>query len=487
MTMRARPLPAWVVAVPAVVTVVALVVHLCAQSRGVTTAATISVIGVSVASVIFGMVHYRPKARVGWMFSIAALLLCLAGYLARGQTQLFELQDSPVPDILTASAYAALFGSLIGFVRPHRCGWTADHFLDIALVAVCGLLASWTMLSWPVLANAAQVGPNEVVMAVYPMLDTVLVAVLMHWMLTREPQGIALTMVETGVGMVILCDLAVSLDTAGLTRLGDRYALVPFFIGLGLFGVAALHPTMVKIGAHVDYLERSRHRAIVIGVVLIVAAAVPPVRLSADGFDRWVIAGLLALLLLTLLARSERSRQREIRAQHLADHDALTGLPNRSALLRSLSAQPATVSVLFIDLDDFKAVNDRYGHEAGDDLLVEVGARLRASLRRSDTLGRYGGDEFVVVAPVDRADALVLADRMRAQLAAPFVLRDGSRLAVSASIGIATSAAGLTRDNLVRYADRAMYAVKASRRAGVAAYDLERYPDRSGPTWVSIG
>ncbi len=156
--------------------------------------------------------------------------------------------------------------------------------------------------------------------------------------------------------------------------------------------------------------------------------------------------------------------------RHLALHDPLTGLANRSlffdraehALARLARHAGAMVAVLFIDLDDFKAVNDTFGHARGDRLLTLVGARLRGVLRPGDTVARLGGDEFVLLLEDLASDdeALVVAQRAIDTLAAPFDLA-GQPVRVSASIGVALCTAdGATADELVREADLAMYAAK---------------------------
>ena len=134
------------------------------------------------------------------------------------------------------------------------------------------------------------------------------------------------------------------------------------------------------------------------------------------------------------------------KALRFACHDELTGLPNRRALLDHFELAAALaarhrhhVASLFIDLDRFKHVNDTFGHAVGDALLRQVAVRLLASLRASDTVCRYGGDEFVVpLAEVSGKDGVaIVADRIRARLAAPYLIA-GTEIAVTISLGIAS-------------------------------------------------
>jgi diguanylate cyclase (GGDEF)-like protein len=149
--------------------------------------------------------------------------------------------------------------------------------------------------------------------------------------------------------------------------------------------------------------------------------------------------------------------------------DALTGLPNRPAYverltraLRRLERHPGGVAVMFLDVDGFKAINDELGHEAGDQVLVELGRRLDAVMRPSDTLARFGGDEFVVLClDLEQTDdAETLAARMVSAAEAPFAL-DGLVVPVGISIGIAaTRSAQCDPVALLRAADDAMYLAK---------------------------
>jgi diguanylate cyclase (GGDEF)-like protein len=158
-------------------------------------------------------------------------------------------------------------------------------------------------------------------------------------------------------------------------------------------------------------------------------------------------------------------------AAHCAYHDELTGLPNRSLLLdrlRQAVAQAARqgrkLAVILLDLNGFKAVNDRFGHHAGDKLLVHVAGLLSGAVRESDTVCRYGGDEFVIMLPevADAAAVAAVLDKIRTTLTTPVAL-DGQLTQVSASMGVAIYPAdGDDFQELIRRADLAMYRAKRS-------------------------
>ncbi|HXG75725.1 MAG TPA: EAL domain-containing protein [Gaiellaceae bacterium] len=168
--------------------------------------------------------------------------------------------------------------------------------------------------------------------------------------------------------------------------------------------------------------------------------------------------------------------------RHQAFHDSLTGLANRvlftervhKALTLTFAGQRRP-AVLFIDLDDFKTINDSLGHSAGDQLLISVAERVRASIRPDDLVARLGGDEFAVLLErSDREDAESVASRLVEALRAPFWL-EGREMRVHASIGIARADNGIVADELLRNADVAMYSAKDNGKGGFAWYDPEMH------------
>ncbi len=163
-----------------------------------------------------------------------------------------------------------------------------------------------------------------------------------------------------------------------------------------------------------------------------------------------------------------KAEEREL--TKLAQHDALTGLPNRlvimdrlDAAVREASEQNLTGALLFCDLDQFKSINDKRGHLVGDDALVALATRLHSVVRTSDTAGRFGGDEFVVVSfPLPEEAAERLAERIAMTMSASMKI-DGDELHVGVSIGIAMITPGVHASELLKRADAAMYAVRSRR------------------------
>lgn len=177
----------------------------------------------------------------------------------------------------------------------------------------------------------------------------------------------------------------------------------------------------------------------------------------------------------SLSQRAEALRVRESELAHRAATDALTGALNRAAFRDAAEAAmqdagPAPLSLIALDLDVFKEVNDRHGHGAGDRALVHLVSVLRAGLRDADVIGRIGGDEFLVLLPgtdLDQAD--VVAARLRESLRrSALALDDGTTLLLSMSCGTAQHAPGLRFEDVVHGADMALYRAKRAGRAGRA-------------------
>lgn len=176
-----------------------------------------------------------------------------------------------------------------------------------------------------------------------------------------------------------------------------------------------------------------------------------------------------------LLERHARLRSSNEALSHQAAHDPLTGLPNRARFIGQLEraiddarARQRRIAVLFIDADGFKAVNDNFGHDVGDRLLIELSQRLRGALREADCVGRLGGDEFaVLLTPLGSDDDRLLVQRkIERAILAPFDVDATRVIQPRASIGHATFPDdGDSAQALLRFADQAMYGSKRERRA----------------------
>jgi diguanylate cyclase (GGDEF)-like protein len=218
-----------------------------------------------------------------------------------------------------------------------------------------------------------------------------------------------------------------------------------------------------------------------------------------------VLVGLLVLVLGSGRARARRLvrvKTRELSQKNrqlaeLALHDTLTGLPNRALvldraaqMLARAARQPDIIAgALFVDVDSFKRVNDELGHAAGDQLLRTVGERLQSAVRNQDTVGRLGGDEFIVLAEcaVDDTTLDLLAERLTEILRQPVQLDDGRKIfSVTASIGVA-SGRYETPDALLRDADLALYAAKAAGKDRYTLFDTSMRAGEEGRIQIEAG
>ncbi|MFY9918200.1 MAG: EAL domain-containing protein, partial [Mycobacterium sp.] len=210
---------------------------------------------------------------------------------------------------------------------------------------------------------------------------------------------------------------------------------------IGFLGMAALYSFHLHIGQRLSPFELSA------AVVLVLLVAV-----------RQMIA------MRSQRQLTERLYDTQLSLAHQVHHDSLTGLPNRLLFARRLDEAigEGPFVLIFVDLDDFKEVNDRFGHAGGDELLCSVGERLQRCIGEADTLARIGGDEFAILIDGGLEAPEVVADRIRVALRDPFAIH-GSSIRVRASMGLVRPEVGEllpTSDDLLRQADVSMYAGK---------------------------
>jgi diguanylate cyclase (GGDEF)-like protein len=231
----------------------------------------------------------------------------------------------------------------------------------------------------------------------------------------------------------------------------------------------------------VGYLRSIGQRSMAIVPLIAAGTTVGTVELTSEKSGAFDARGVeLAMMLAGEAAMALENARLYDEIRHQALHDGLTGLANRvlfrdrvvQAMERRRGREGRPFAVLFIDLDDFKVLNDTLGHARGDDVLIAAAARVEASLRPSDTAARLGGDEFAVLLDDvgDEQTALSIAIRLADTLRLPVDLGDASPT-IAASIGVALSGTGdETADDLLRNADVAMYAAKASSRGRAEVY-----------------
>ncbi|MFJ4652059.1 diguanylate cyclase domain-containing protein [Nocardia sp. NPDC088792] len=466
-----------------------LILPLVVNSRLLALVTLYGSVGICLVMIGMGVRKYRPRHPLPWYLLSASAVQFMIGTTLRT----FAQHRNPFDDLFTLGGYCCIGAAAVLWLRPRHNSTDHDLLLDSGLIGLGALLLSWTFLISPVLHHAHGADFTTVTAVADPVVDALLLTVIVHSMITSGRSETSVRLVNLAMLVILVGDLAYNLEAAGSAALGRQIQLMPLQLGYTLIGAAALHPSMVVLGGRRDiHSHRSRQRASIIAIVMIVASLVPIVGSRLDLMDRVVVSSLFALLLAGVLLRSERAIERsarsERRAQYQADHDMLTGLLNRAALLRALhrnrerwGGQP--LALLFIDLDGFKRVNDNYGHAVGDELIANAAARIRRMIRRDDAAARYGGDEFVVLAPLARKQAQLLAERLLATLGEPFEL-SAAEVRIAASIGISCSGTrgiDTTVYELLREADSAMYRAKEYSLGYVFHDDLQRAHPESGP------
>lgn len=390
-----------------------------------------------------------------------------------------EVPSVGLADVCWLGGYPLMTLALVQMARRRAPGRLRGAVLDAGTLTVAAALLGWEFLISPFLGQGYSV-LETVVPALYPVADVVLLAGALVVALSPGTRGTPTRLLFAAAALYLGNDLAINilpiLTDQGLLpesigyEFASRLGAVVMF-GNALISVALLHPDraeLTRAGHQLTHLHPAR--VLFLGLALMTTPALT--MLHAGFHARTIVAlGAAALCTTFVLSRFTMAVREQDRAQarlvYQAQHDPLTGLSNRAVLgdrlahLRPTPAEP--VAVLYLDLDGFKEVNDRYGHEAGDAVLVAVAQRLSTVVRLGDLVSRLGGDEFVLLCPgVGEREAVWLAERILADVAQPVVFR-GHHLTVGASIGIAATADGADAHGnrtVLRSADAAMYQAK---------------------------
>ena len=377
-------------------------------------------------------------------------------------------------DVAFLASYPLIAGALLMFARSRGREPRPTALLDSAIVTLAVGLLSWVFLIQPIWLAHGQPTQVRLVALAYPLGNVLLFGALARLANAPGPGRTVSRLLAASVGaMLVVQALVQAVARAPIIETHStsvQPAWVVFFV---LAGAAALHPSTRVLSAPAAAVDDTMHvgRIVALVATTMTGPAILMGELVAKApLDAWTVIVASAFMMLLILARMiGMVRQLQEQAEwlvELADMDPLTGLPNRRALSAEVHARLEDTSLcwalLLLDLDKFKEVNDSLGHHVGDQLLIQVGARLRANLRAADLLARLGGDEFAVLlddAGHDQATAV--ADKLRAALAQTFTLEDVA-LHSAVSIGIAMYPdAGPDLSTLLRKADIAMYNAKA--------------------------
>ena len=417
------------------------------------------------------------EPRAAWLLMGVAALIFLIGVLVR---PLVNALDPPRPllaDAATVPGYVLLCAFLVMLLHSRR-SLERHAVLDGLMVCLAGGLASTLLLALPAAEVGGRPAAESVVAGLYPLFDIVVLLLAVNLTFTANAWPVSLLALLTGISLMFIGDTAYAIIGVSGRLYASPLLDAPFLMSYTLLGVTALHPSVVELSrpAHPPVQAWSWHRivlfapALAVPFVLLLIFGGSPGRRVAIAIDGALLVG---LLLVRALSAVQAQAAAQLQVQHQAMHDPLTGLPNRGKisleierLLERLAPAPdQRVWVFLLDLDGFKWVNDSWGHDTGDQLVIEVGARLRAAAPAGVPVSRVGGDEFILAYAGDQAGALRLAEEIRGCFARPLPVRD-TQVPITASIGIAHACddggrAAVTAEALMRDADTAMYRAKS--------------------------
>jgi diguanylate cyclase (GGDEF)-like protein len=318
---------------------------------------------------------------------------------------------------------------------------------------------------------------NTAVLVFYALLELVVVVTAVLTAITYRQNRAYRTnylLLTCGVVTIASSDRIVTyLRTVGLEG-GQLWGSIGFVLGQLLIAYAVLdlppYPASRRAREAVDWVQLTLPYVGFLGMAVLYSFHIYiEKRLNAFELSAAVLLVFLVSLRQMIATRSHRQLTQRLydaqgRLAHQVHHDSLTGLPNRLLLGQRLddAIRSGPFVLIFVDLDDFKEVNDRFGHAGGDELLCAVGERLQRCIGKPDTLARIGGDEFAILIDGELEAPEVVADRIRVALRDPFAIH-GSSIRVRASMGLVRPEVGETTptsDDLLRQADVSMYAGK---------------------------
>ncbi|PRY16786.1 putative bifunctional diguanylate cyclase/phosphodiesterase [Kineococcus rhizosphaerae] len=430
--------------------------------------------------VLWRAVRVRAE-RLAWSFLAAAVTAGATGSFTYYAFLQFRT-DVAFPSVSDASwllLYPLAYVGVVLLLRSRAGRLQGTVWLDALLAAFAGGSLAALVLIGPLL----QLGSHRLLPALtglaYPISDLLLlmmmtsVVAVFGW----RP-GRTWTLLGAGFAVQAVSDSTYAVALTEGTWRANTVLDAGWPIPLLLIALAAWQPPTRHVSRPVGLTDLVAPAAFaLLSVAVLFVATVRDVPLVVSLL---ALAGVLTSITRTAVTFRQVRDLTVFRNQ--ARTDELTGLANRRRFTEALGSLletdgPPGLSVLLIDLDRFKEVNDSLGHAAGDELLVEVGRRFAAALRCDDLLARLGGDEFAVLVRTGRdTDAQHVADHLSAALAAPFVL-SGVRVHVGASVGLATACTrAVSAAELLRRADVAMYRAKAD-RCGTHLYadDLDEH------------
>ena len=460
---------------------------------------SIAVVAALLATVGVGAALWRARRTAGAARTAWALLAC--GGIGAFVANVLEAVIGPgvvaggsanASDVAYLATIGAFDAGMFAILRVRRPGRHLEHVLDAGLLALGLAAVGWVLAGG---AGMEQGLPHldVAVVVAYAGVNLALLWLAGALVLSgglRVPSFLLVILYASTHAVIALLTLWLAVQG----RTPPTWLMIPSVLAGAGAVVAALHPSAVELTqpGEATSPSSSLHRFLVLFVAVAALPAIPLLH-DLDRLDQVALGVIGAVTMVVLFARfmvllRDRDRQLEERTRmaealrHSAGHDRLTALPNRQQLelvladvLRRRRQDGDDAGLLFLDLDDFKVINDSLGHPVGDQALVAVARRLGDAVEGDELLARFGGDEFVVVLPLvrDPGQAVDAAVRYLDALGG-VVAVDGHELRVDASVGIALARGGrASAEELLRDADAAMFRAKRGSGTSIAVFDGE--------------
>jgi len=432
-----------------------------------------------------------PATHRAWQRIGLAFLLWWAGdVLWFVEDVILHRQPFPSPaDAGYLAFYPCLVWGLLSLrSAPRSRGDLSRVGLDTLTVLIAAAMGVWYLVVGPTVHGQPGQGLAAVLNVAYPVGDLVLLFGVMMLMLRPSGSEPALRVLLPGVCLFVVADLGYArLSLSGAYAAGDwpdaLWVAAQFFMLLAGWvqlrrGPGKLAETPVPSG--IRKVSSLPYLAVAGGHALLLAVGIHQGGYPLNGLLVGAVAITTVVMIRQVHVTGENVRLLA-KLQELADTDPVTGLHNRRGFLDSaerladrarLRSRP--LSLLMVDVDHFKSINDTYGHAAGDKVLAEVAAAARTQLREDDLIGRYGGDELVVALPdCSAANALDVAERICGLVASRPVISAEGVVSVKLSIGVGHTEGAGTLTNLLARADAALYEAKRAGRGCVRAHTVD--------------
>ena len=368
----------------------------------------ITIAGVVCATI--GLRRFRPSVQWPWWAMVATgVLWTVAGVVGDASQAMGDLTSdrSLWPDLFALPGYALFGAALYGLLRARRGHGERGALLDGVMLGAGALLIVNELLIAPTMDIKGTWVMARIAVSVYPAVSMCLLVLAARLAFAAGDRSPAFRLLLVGTLFLLIGDVVYALGEVGTFVLPQAILEVPYLLVPACISAAVLHPSIRFIGRATRRRGGTMGRSRLAAVAGALLAPIVIIAKSDLGRGKAVTIGLCLVLAITAIARLAGAMKEqaalEARLSHQATHDELTGLPSRSLILEQTDEMLARsettglpVAVMFIDLDQFKLVNDSMGHGIGDQLLVLASRRISSCVRPDDVVGRISGDEFIV-------------------------------------------------------------------------------------------